>query len=286
MLSNYHTHSHYCDGKGQLRDYVEYALAHGFTHLGFSGHAPVPFENNFAISDQDYPQYCNEVRALKEEYRGRIDIRLGLEIDYIPGILEDFTPLIRQGGLEYVIGSVHLVVNPDNPHPEPPDPSLNTNHPNPPYLWFIDGSKQGTYDDGLNRIFHGDIRKGVRTFFHQTNEMIERTHPTIVGHFDKIVMHNRDRYFTYDEPWFMDLVQETIQLIREVGCIAEINTRGLYKKRHSDYYPARNTIRLMNEKNIPVMVTTDAHEPENLNMFEGAYEFLDEIHYRNIVQNL
>ena len=75
MLSNYHTHSSYCDGKGEPREYVEFALANGFTALGFSGHAPLPFSNTFSIHNEDYLAYCNEVRALKEEYRDRIDIR-------------------------------------------------------------------------------------------------------------------------------------------------------------------------------------------------------------------
>ena len=63
MRSNYHTHSRYCDGQGELREYVELALAHGFTALGFSGHAPLPFQNTFSIHDEDYLGYCNEVRA-------------------------------------------------------------------------------------------------------------------------------------------------------------------------------------------------------------------------------
>lgn len=266
-ITNYHTHSHYCDGKGELREYVEYALAHGFCELGFSGHAPVPFENTFAIHQEDYLTYCNEVRALKEEYRGRISIHLGLEIDYIPGVLDDFTKLIEEGGLEYFIGGVHLVNRSDNPNE----------------LWFIDGSKQEMYDEGLQRVYGGDIRRGVGAFFRQTNEMIEQVRPPVIAHFDKIVMHNRDRYFTYDEPWFRNLVYETVELIRETGCIAEINTRGLYKKRHTDFYPATETIRHMSQRGIPVLVGTDAHEPANLDMFEGVFELLDELHYSEIV---
>ena len=271
MKVNYHTHSHYCDGKGELRDYVEYALAHGFTHLGFSGHAPVPFATTFSIHDDEYDDYCREVRQLQQEFADRLTIRLGLEIDYIPGLIEDFQPLIQQGGLDYVIGSVHIVANPEMPVDDP-----NA-------LWFIDGSRYETYDEGLMRLFGGDIKKGVTTFFRQTNEMIERNRPTIVGHFDKIVMHNRDRYFHYDEPWFLSLVGETVELIREVGSIAEINTRGIYKGRHYDYYPAKRTIQAMNEKRIPVVVSTDAHEPSNLDLFEGAYEFLESIHYREVL---
>ena len=53
MRSNYHTHSRYCDGKGELREYVELALANGFSALGFSGHAALPFKNTFSIHDED-----------------------------------------------------------------------------------------------------------------------------------------------------------------------------------------------------------------------------------------
>lgn len=276
MISNYHTHSRYCDGKGELREYVEYALAHGFTHLGFSGHCPLPMENNFGIRPGQYLDYCNEVRTLKQEYAGRIDIKLGLEIDYIPGVLEDFSELVDRGGLEYNIGSVHLVTNPEHfPYPA----SLEE-------LWMIDGGRWETYDEGLQRIFDGNIRLGVKAFFRQTNEMLQRNRPTIVGHFDKIVMHNRDRYFHYNEPWFQALLGETVCLIRDLGLIAEVNTRGIYKKRHNDFYPARRTLAEMNKMGIPVIISTDAHCPENLDQEEGAYEFLQEINYKKIVSCL
>ncbi len=281
MKVNYHTHSRYCDGKGELRDYVERALALGFSALGFSGHAPVPFDNTFAIHDDQYPDYCREVRALQAEYEDRIDIRLGLEIDYIPGVLEDFSGLIERGGLDYFIGSVHLVPNPSRIEAlRSGDTDIASE------LWFIDGSRYQTYDEGLEKLFGGDIRAGVRAFFHQNNAMIEHTVPPIVGHVDKIVMHNRDRYFHYDEPWFRDLLYETLDLIREKGCICEINSRGIYKGRHYDYYPGRDTIRYMNTLGIPVMVGSDAHSPDDLDRFEGAYEFLNEIGYKNIAYHL
>ena len=76
IKANYHTHSCYCDGKETLRQYVETAVERGFTHLGFSGHAPVPFENSFAIANNRYLDYCNEVRLLKEEFADRMKIFL------------------------------------------------------------------------------------------------------------------------------------------------------------------------------------------------------------------
>ena len=280
-MTNYHTHSHYCDGKGELREYVELALAHGFSSLGFSGHAPLPFANSFSIHDEDYIKYCDEVRSLKEEYRGRIDIRLGLEIDYVPGVCDDFRPLIQQGGLDYFIGGVHLVTNPLDTE------ALRSNPADAAKLiWFIDGPHQETYDEGLQRVFHGDVRRGVTAFFHQNNAMIESQRPTIVAHFNKIVMHNRDRYFHYDEPWFRNYVYETVELIRETGCICEVNTRGIYKGRHNDFYPAKSTLQHMSHLGIPVIVSTDAHMASDLVLTEGAAEFLQEIHYREVLTTL
>lgn len=272
MLSNYHTHSLYCDGKATPRKMVEFAVAHGFAALGFSGHCPLPFENTFSI--RDYEGYCNEIRALKEEYRGRIDISLGLEIDYIPGMLEDFSSLVEKGKLEYTIGSVHLI---------PAEGSVPKNSDD---LWMIDGSRYQTYDEGLMKHYHGDIKRGVKAYFHQQKEMIVRNRPTIVGHPDKIAMHNRGRYFSEEEPWYLDLAMETLSLIHENGLICELNTRGIYKGRHPDYYPARRLIQAMKQWRIPLMVSTDAHAPEDLLCTEGAYTFLHEIDYPCVIKSL
>ena len=273
MLSktNFHTHSNYCDGKATLREMVDFAVAHNFTALGFTGHCPLPFDNTYSITD--YEGYCNEVRALKEEYADRIEISLGLEMDYVPGMLEDFSPLIKQGGLEYTIGSIHLI------------PAERVIPKDGNDLWMIDGSRYQTYDEGLMKHFGGDIRRGVRAYFRNENAMLEHNRPTIVGHPDKIVMHNRDRYFHEDEKWYRDLALETIHLIKELNLICEINTRGIYKGRHADFYPGKWLIKEMKQLRIPVLVSTDAHAPEDLLRTEGAYEYLEEIGYRDVLKS-
>jgi histidinol-phosphatase (PHP family) len=150
---------------------------------------------------------------------------------------------------------------------------------------MIDGSRYETYDEGLMRHFGGDIRRGVRAYFHNENAMLERNRPTIVGHPDKIVMHNRDRYFTEDEPWYRDLALETIHLIRDLGLICEINTRGIYKGRHADYYPGKWLLQEMKTLKIPVIVSTDAHAPDDLLRTEGAYEYLAAIGYPEVLDS-
>ena len=116
--------------------------------------------------------------------------------------------------------------------------------------------------------------------------MILRNRPTIVGHPDKILMHNRERYFSSSDRWYRDLFYETLDLIHETGCICELNTRGIYKGRHPDYYPSREHLRHMDSLGIPLIVSTDAHQPTELDHFENAFELLQSIHYHNIVTTL
>jgi histidinol-phosphatase (PHP family) len=147
--------------------------------LGFSEHSPLPFDNTFSVKSERMPEYVAEIAALKEEFKDRIEILCGLEADFIPGVSETFAVTKRKYHLDYLIGGVHLVGHSANPEE----------------LWFIDGPKWEIYDEGLQKFFGGDIRKGVRAFFDQTNQMIEQEEFDIIAHFDKIKMHNRDRYF-------------------------------------------------------------------------------------------
>ena len=42
-LTNYHSHSLYCDGRAGMEDFVRFAISEGFTSYGFSSHAPSAF---------------------------------------------------------------------------------------------------------------------------------------------------------------------------------------------------------------------------------------------------
>jgi histidinol-phosphatase (PHP family) len=250
---NLHTHTNFCDGSDHPERYIEKAIDAGFHCLGFSSHAPVPFENYFAIQNKtSLAEYCFIIRELEKVYRDRIDIFLSLEIDYIPGVTERFDDLRQACGLDYVIGSIHLVKN-----------------ENIDKLWFIDGPEVKKYDQGLEEIFGGEIKTAVKTYFHQLNQMIIDEKPDVIGHLDKIKMHNQGRYFNENEDWYQDLLMETIDIIKEQGSIVEINTRGLYKKRAKDLFPSGSLLKYFNELEIPMTLSSDAHKPEEIN---GYYD--------------
>ena len=293
---NLHTHSIYSDGKSQPREIVEEAVRQGLTTLGFSEHSPLPFDNTFSVKSADMPRYVAEIAQLKEEFKDKIDIYCALEADYLTGVSEPFAVTKEKYHLDYLIGGVHLVVNKLTATiprsviagTDPQSPTLQglveTTTISSDEIWFIDGPKWEVYDEGLQKFFNGDIRRAVRRFFEQSNEMIENETFDIIAHFDKIKMHNRERYFHEDEPWYHKLALETLDLIREKGLIMEINTRGIYKKRYNGFYPSPWLMEEACKMGIPAVISADAHHFSEITLeFAAAEETLKKAGYRSVV---
>ncbi len=286
---NLHTHSVYSDGKSQPREIVEEAVRQGLTTLGFSEHSPLPFDNNFSVKSEDMPRYVAEITQLKEEFKDQIDIYCALEADYLTGISEPFAVTKEKYHLDYLIGGVHLVINPALRQAQGPAKTKVVEPVETPssiaeQIWFIDGPKWEVYDEGLQKFFDGDIRRAVRRFFEQSNEMIENEQFDIIAHFDKIKMHNRDRYFHEDEPWYRKLALETLDLIRQKGLVMEINTRGIYKKRYNGFYPSPWLMEEACKMGVPAIISADAHHFSEITLeFAAAEEALKKAGYRSVV---
>jgi len=268
QLFNLHTHTNFCDGKSEPEEYVLKAIEVGFHTLGFSGHAPVPFENHFAIKEDNLENYINAIRKLKEQYNKQIHILLALEIDFIPGITKEFESFKKAGNLDYIIGGVHLIKNKEVEE-----------------LWFIDGPLQEKYDEGLFKLFNGNGRKGVEAYYRQLLEMVGTQKLDIIAHFDKIKMHNKNRYFSEEEAWYKDLVWKTLKYIaKETQCIIEINTRGLYKKRSETFFPSPAILEQIFHLNIPITLSSDAHKPEEMDGFYAqAMDLLKDIGFKELI---
>ena len=286
---NLHTHSVYSDGKSQHPEIVEEAIRQGLTTLGFSEHSPLPFDNTFSVKSADMPRYVAEIAQLKEEFKDQLDIYCALEADYLTGVSEPFAVTKEKYHLDYLIGGVHLVIDPALRQAQGPAKSKVIEPVEMPAIsadeiWFIDGPKWEVYDEGLQKFFNGDIRRAVRRFFEQSNEMIENEQFDIIAHFDKIKMHNRDRYFHEDEPWYRKLALETLDLIREKGLVMEINTRGIYKKRYNGFYPSPWLMEEACKMGVPAIISADAHHFSEITLeFAAAEEALKRAGYRSVV---
>ncbi len=116
MTVNLHTHTFRCNhATKQDRDYVERALAAGIKTLGFSDHTPMPFRgeyySNFRMRPELLPDYVASVLALREEYRGRIDILLGFEVEYYPALFRDLLKMLCEYPTDYLLLGQHFLGN-------------------------------------------------------------------------------------------------------------------------------------------------------------------------------
>ncbi len=269
MKYNFHTHSKYDDGAETLEEYVMAAIEKGFAAIGLSGHQPLPFDNQWSIRKNDYPEYLAEARRLREQYKDQIDIYLGLELDYIPGHSDDFRAFVNGAGLDYCIGSVHLVMKPGSDDPA--------------NIWFVDGSLDG-YLAGIRSIYGGDVRAAVEAYYDQLREMVATQRPDIIGHLDKVNMHNQgEKIFDISSGWYGKAVDCLLDTIAEYGTIVELNTRGVYTGKTKDYFPNGDILKKCLDRDIRVMVNTDAHHPSQLDKhFDAGVALLKQIGFRRM----
>ena len=114
MRINLHTHTPRCrHAVGTEREYIEAALEAGMEILGFSDHAPMCFPGDYYSIMRMYPEetagYFETLLTLREEYRGKIQILIGMEIEYYPDLFRPTLEFLSQFPLEYLILGQHYL---------------------------------------------------------------------------------------------------------------------------------------------------------------------------------
>jgi len=271
LLNNYHIHTNFCDGKASVPEIILKAEEYKMNHIGFSSHAPLPFSCSWSLSNEDVLNlYCSEVRKFKNQSRQvgtDLHIFLGIEHDYIPGYTIPFSERIKHHHFDYIIGSVHLVR------------VRNSNN-----FWFIDG-KRNNFIKELKDYFNNDIKSGVNSYYSQLREMISTQQFDIIGHLDKIKLNNANEFFSENEQWYINEVEETLEIAKKYNKIIELNTRGFYQKKCEEFYPSNWILKRIFELNIPVVVSSDAHQTNELTAgYSEAYKTLSEIGFKSVKQ--
>jgi histidinol-phosphatase (PHP family) len=114
MIANYHTHTRRCrHARGSEKEYVEEAIRGGLKVLGFSDHTPQVYPGGYVCPVKMEPRelegYVDCVLALKKEYRSDIEIRLGLEAEYLYTLWEPLLDLLSPYPIEYLLLGQHYL---------------------------------------------------------------------------------------------------------------------------------------------------------------------------------
>jgi histidinol-phosphatase (PHP family) len=238
-----HLHTHYSDGSAAPEAMVEAALARGLTRMAITDHMPLPFATRYAMPWQRLAPYRQELQELRQRYAGRIEILMGVELEWLSD-QPQWVARIAAMGWDVCIGSVHGVACGGGHH-------------------MVNGTRL-EFDTALAGTFGGDVRRFAACYFENLQQMLTAEVADVVGHLDVFTKHNRQgHYFDPSADWYQELVQQTLSLVARRQVALEINTGGLDHPVGAPY-PAQEIIAGCHASGIRLVMGSDAHHPHQV----------------------
>lgn len=253
MKTSYHVHTRWSDGQRWPKDYILAARAQGLDELGFSDHYavhPSGMHVGWSIPENRLDRYIAEITEIANRAPSGLTVRLGVEIDYFPGQEEAIQKLLDKYSFDYVIGSIHFFGE------FPIDEAAERWKP-------------------LSQEERDEI---IRGYWHQVTRMAESRLFDVAGHLDLT------KKFGYRAS--ADLHAEigaALDAIADSRMIVELNTAGWHVP-VGEQYPSLDILEGCFARGIPVVLTADAHRPEDLTRdYYRAYALLRKVGYRDLV---
>jgi histidinol-phosphatase (PHP family) len=245
----YETHSHTPLCKHAVGDpeaYAAQAWERGLRGLIITCHNPMPdgLSSSVRMAPEEFPVYVDMVARAREAWAGRVDVRLGLETDFLPGLESWIEQLHARAEFHYILGSVHPQI-----------------------------------EEYRARFFTGDWPAFHRGYYRHLAEAAETGLFDCLAHPD-IVKNLGSAHWNLDA--LMPDIQRALDRIAATGVAMELNTSGLNKK-VAEMNPAPAILREMRLRGIPVVVGADAHEPGRVAAdYEQAYSLLEAAGYDEV----
>ncbi|MCL5981074.1 MAG: histidinol-phosphatase HisJ family protein [Firmicutes bacterium] len=232
-MIDYHVHTvRCCHATGSMEEYMAEAAQKGLQEIGFADHFPLELldftpETPVTMSAGELTVYLSDVLKLQE--RSAVPVRLGVEVDYLPGREALTEKLLARYPLDYCIGSIHFLGSWDFTHPR-----------------FVE----------YYRTF--DVDKLYRRYFQTLQDMAESGLFDIVGHLDVV-----KKYAFFPQQDWEDLLRETCGVLAKSGICVELNTAG-WRAPVKEAYPSEAFLRECFRLGVPVTLGSDAHCPKDV----------------------
>ena len=223
LLYESHSHTPLCKhAHGTPQEYAAAAAARGLKGIIFTCHCPLPdgISAGVRMAPEQYEHYVELVAEARAAFAGRVDVRLGLESDYYPGVEPWLEKLHARHPLHHVLGSVHMQV--------------------PEYR---------------ARFFRGDWFDYQQTYFQHLAESAETGLYDTLAHPDLV---KNEAPAEWDLRRIQPYIERALDRIAATGVAMELNTSGR-QKAIPEFNPSLPMLGLMHARGIPVVLGADAH---------------------------
>jgi histidinol-phosphatase (PHP family) len=232
IISDYHMHTPLCGhASGEPRLYAERAVQAGIKEIGFSDHAPLFSHQDptVAMNISQLPGYLQMIETVRNEFKGRLDVLIAIEADFIPGFEAQTRELLSDYPYDYVIGSVHFIEK-----------------------WGFDNPIQ------LKEWDARDVNDVYREYFRLVRESALSGLFDILGHVDLV-----KKFGFIPTVDLSDEIEENARAFKQAGVAVEINTSGLHKPAQ-EIYPSLEHLKIYKKEGVPITFGSDAHKPEQV----------------------
>ena len=253
--SSYHVHTSFCDGKNAAEEMILAAIDAGCPEIGFSGHSNLPGES-WTMSEQGVKEYFDTLTDLREKYKDKIRVYIGVEQDFYSP--EPTLPF------DYIIGSVHSVKVGEK-------------------YYYVDESIEAT-ERAINEAFGGDPYAYCEAYYANVKDIYEKTQCDIIGHFDLVTKFIEiSPIFSESHPRYVSARNEALAALIETPAIFEINTGAISRGYRTTPYPASDVVDKIATAGNPFVINSDSHSAETVNfMLDDVEKALDEKGYQYV----
>jgi len=254
MLSNFHSHTTYCDGKHSAEEMVLSAISKGFDSFGFSGHGYTDFDLSYCMKNTD--EYIKTVKSLKEKYKDKIQVYLGVEEDA-------YCPVKNRGDFDYIIGSCHYITKDSK-------------------YYAVDHSKENFLE--ILKLFNFDLAAIAENYYSFFVNYINIRKPDIIGHFDLITKYEEvlDLDFKNDNK-YKEIVVKYLKEALKSDCIFEVNTGAISRNCRTTPYPDEKLLHVLKKEGGKLILSSDTHHKDTIDcQFSETRSLLKDIGFKYV----
>ncbi len=234
-----HVHTHLCNhASGTMEEYIRAAVARGLDTIIFLEHleAGIDYGERTWLTRNDFNRYFSEGERLREKYRQKIKVRLGVEIGYNPSAVELLRTKLAAYPFEFRGLSYHF---------------------------FHDGSHHfnmvSRRRSNIDALVACGADRVVTAYFAGLIEALQTFDVQVLCHLDAVLRHYPELSFTRSHRVQIDRL---LQLLKKKGISLEVNTSGFGLR--NEPYPARAILKRAMELGIVLTAGSDAHRPEQV----------------------